>query len=826
MRIDLPLAVLIVALAASPSLAEPASPAAGELAPIDQRFSPADVTEEASFQRHVLPLMGRLGCNGRACHGSFQGRGGFRLSLFGYDFATDREALAGGEKPRVNVNDPRASLILNKPTDENEHEGGERFKKDGWEYRVFHSWIQAGAKNDSNLDVTLTRLEVTPSEIIFSKDGESTALRAVAHWSDGSREDVTPICRFQTNDGAVASITESGKVISTGLGDTHVVVFYDNGITPVPVLRPVSAQAAANYPQVPTPTRIDELVVEKLRKLGVVPSDLCTDAEFLRRASLDLTGTLPPAGEVAAFAADSSPNKRQEKIDELMSRPTYAAWWTTRLCDITGNSAQGLGNNAFRNEESRQWYEWIYDRVEQNVPYDEIVAGIALATSRKPDQSFEEYCAEMGKYYRPNDPASFGEHPTMPHYWSRRTLRMPEERALAFAYTFLGVRLQCAQCHKHPFDQWSQHDFQQFTAFFNGITYGTRTEDRAALEKMNESLGLGARPDNNARRMLPELLSKGKTIPFTEVYVSSRGGPTRTPGQRTSTAGRVITPRVLGGEEVLLSRYNDPREAVMEWMRDKDNPYFARALVNRVWANYFNVGIVEPADDQNLANPPSNAPLLDWLTEEFVAHGYDLKWLHRTITGSRTYQLSWQPNETNRHDERNFSRAVPRRLPAEVVYDALRAATASDKDAAAMIDDVSQRAIGPTGGYLQQGGRTSYALATFGKPARATNCDCERSSEPSLLQTLYLRNDDETLLLVERAGGWVDQAVRQRKGNLDDAALAGLVRDAYLRTVSRMPSEAEAGNALEYVRKAPGTAAGLRDLVWALINTKEFVVNH
>lgn len=883
------------------------------LPPASERFQNGSTTEEPSFQRHLLPLMGRLGCNGRACHGSFQGQGGFRLSLFGYDFKADHDALTQGEHPRVDKNDVAKSLIVFKPTHEDEHEGGQRMEKDSWQFHIFKRWIESGAKDDSAQQARLDRVDVTPNEIQFRKDGEQVQLRAVAVWSNGDREDVTPICRFQTNDGSVATIDENGRVTCTGKGDTHVVVFYDNGITPVPVIQPVAPEVAANYPQVAVPTKIDELVVQKLKKLGVVPSDLCTDEEFLRRVSLDITGTLPVPAEIEAFVADTSPEKRAKKVDELLERPAYAAWWTTRLCDLTGNSAQQMGNNNFRNDESRQWYEWIESRVAKNVPYDELVAGIVLATGRREGQSFAEYCDEMSQYYRKKDPTNFAQHETLPQYWSRRNNRQPEEKALSFAYAFLGVRLQCAQCHKHPFDQWSQTDFQHFQAFFNNIQYNYRPEDKKDRETLLADLGIDTKkPNNEQQKELTNLLNEGKSIPFQEVFVNAKRTPrNNNKDKKNNGAARVVTPKVLGGDELAIGADQvDLRTELMEWMRDKDNPYFAKAIVNRVWANYFNVGIIEPPDDQNLANPPSNEALLQYLTEAFVAHNYDLKWLHREIVMSRTYQLSWRPNATNRLDMRNFSRAVPRRLPAETAYDAIQAATAGTEQLAKLQVTMTDRAIGPTTGY-QGNQKGSYALLTFGKPARATNCDCERSMEPSLLQTLFLRNDGEMLTLIDRNGGWVQEVAKesqaaekaasqnradrlkevdslnkqlakvkqqrsklekgdtkesqealqkvaqrynklerqlgearrqeaQAKVNAEAAAKQqskvdpqvvaqrgpALIREAYLRTVSRTPTADEMAKAQEYLADASSLSTGLRDLMWALLNTKEFIVNH
>ncbi len=820
------------------------------------RFADENVTEVPNFQRHVVPLFGTLGCNGRACHGSFQGRGGFRLSLFGYDFQADYEALLDPSSTRVNREQPLESLILLKPTNADEHEGGLRYAKGSWQYHVFRRWIEGGAKFDAKEVQRLIALEVTPSEIIFHKKGDKFALRAVAVWEDGTREDVTPLCRFQSNDTQIAVIDENGQVTGGDPGDTHLVVFYDKAVVPIPIMRPVSPPVARNYPPVPTPTKIDELVVAKLRKLGVIPSELCTDEEFLRRVSLDLTGTLPLAEEVEQFVNDPDPNKRARKIEELLDSTGYAAWWTTKLCDFTGNNETELVNVLpMRGAASQAWYDWIYQRVKDNVPYDALVAGIVTATSRVEGESYYEFCKNLSDILRPGSGRSFAERPSMPFYWARRNFRQAPERAISFAYAFLGVRIECAQCHKHPFDQWSKHDFEEFAKFFGSVQLAAQAapESRDAYRKILEDLGFkDGRITNQNRNQLIDSLREGKVIPFAEVYVANR--PTSVDRRRrNATAAPERTATLLGGQVVDLNTVNDPREALMEWLRSPDNPYFARAFVNRVWAHYFGVGIVEPPDDHSLANPPSNAPLLDYLTKGFIESGFDMKWVHREILNSRTYQLSWRTNDTNQHDKRNFARAYLRRLPAEVAIDAVRMATASDSEAARMKQERDGRAIAMASPDPRQGNAAStYALTVFGRSTRESNCDCDRSMTPSLLQTIYLQNDSEVLnLLARRQSGWIDQVARQldptrasngRRNRGDtssdsssttasgsqpsDAELQRLIQQAYLRTVSRRPRADELKRAEQYVRESTSPVAGLADLLWALINTKEFIVNH
>lgn len=796
--------------------------------PANQRFETANIDEVPDFRRHVLPLLGRLGCNGRACHGSFQGQGGFRLSLFGYDYQADHRALLESEEPRVNLKSPDESLILYKPTHGDEHGGGERMKVDSWPYHLLQRWIEAGAQGVKEHDPELVRLTITPDELLFSKIGESEYLQVLATWSDGSVEDVTPLCRYQTNDDSIASVDTEGHVTSKGQGDTHIIAFYDNGVAVSQVIQPVSSLIGSRYPTVSAPTRVDELIVNKLRKLGIVPSENCSDSEFLRRVSLDLTGTLPTPEEIKSFLEDTSSDKRTTKIEELLERPTYVARWTTKLCEITGNSPRHFQDQAPPEEYARHWYEWIARRVRENVPYDELVEGIVLGRSREPGESYQAFAEEESAYYRGESPADFTDRKTMPYFWARHNLRLPEERALNFSYAFLGVRIECAQCHKHPFDQWTQQDFQSFTALFNRIGYGIPPDDRKTYQAMIDQLG---DKGNQGQRVQARLkrAQKGQVVPWLEVFLSE-------PGTLVEKKGRVVevpspvAPRVLGGDEFSLDPGEDPRRALMDWMRRSDNPYFSRVFVNRVWAEYFGVGIIHPPDDMNLANPPSNAALLDYLSQGFIEHGFDMKWLHREITNSQTYQRSLKSNETNRFDERNFSRSTARRLRAEVLFDAIAQATANSSELARATTDLEERAIGPRGGALAGRYRfDNYASTVFGRSPREENCDCSASNEPNLLQAIYLQNDKDVVEALNRKNGWLYEISSQRTKNRIDGKsheVDVLIDEAFLRTLSRPAKPEEIERAKTHFTEVGDPVEGLRELLWALLNTREFVTNH
>ncbi len=497
------------------------------------------------------------------------------------------------------------------------------------------------------------------------------------------------------------------------------------------------------------------------------------------------------------------------------------------MCDLLGNTEENLpvgGEQGVRREKSALWYDWVYRRLNDNTAYDQLVEGIVLARSRGVDQTAENYFEEMTSYFREKAPADFSEREWMPYFWTRG--RFTPRQPLRFSYAFLGIRLECAQCHKHPYDQWTKADHDGFKWFFEGV--GNSYSDRKLAEERKKKFGLTADQDSGSyKRLFAKLASQGSPIPWQEVTVTSLERRLAKARRTAKVAGgRVLTPKLLGGEEVLAAELDDSRVPLMEWLRQPENPYFARAIVNRVWANYFGVGIVDPPDDMNLANPASNEPLLDYLAREFVAQGYDLKWLHREITTSHAYQRSWLPNETNGMD-RNFSRALVRRLPAEVACDALVQATAADQRLAALQSDpatVRDRAIGISSGYS---GRYDgqYAVNLFGKPPRDGICDCDRSSEPSLLQTIYLRNDAELLSRLDHKEGWLKQIAARGNPwlsvNEDDA-----IQQAYLRTFSRPPTASELDTARQHVHQAADAASGLRDLLWALLNSKEFILNH
>ena len=907
----------------NPTPADSSSKKSGAITKLSERFAKSDTKATPDFQKHVVPLLGRLGCNGRACHGSFQGRGGFQLSLFGYDFKADRDAMWEENSGRVDLDDIDESLILAKPSDADMHEGGKRFDVGSWQHHVLRRWVENGAKYNDKKLLKLTELEVLPSEIVFKSDDQNIDLQVLAKWEDGTVEDVTELCRFSSNNDAVAVVDENGLVKSGEQGDTHVVVYYDKAVVPVPVMRPMGPKTT---PQA-TSKIVDQLIQNKLQKLGVRPSDLCTDSEFIRRASLDITGILPTGERVRAFLADRSPDKRNELVEELLASPGYSAWWATRFSDWTGNSEEQL-NNALpvRGAGTKIWHEWLRLRLEQNMPYDEIIEGIVTAKSRDDGESYIDYCKSMTSACKPGNETEFAKREGMPLYWARRNFAKPEERAIGFAYTFLGVRIECAQCHKHPFDQWSKNDFEEFSKLFAPMRYNqnnVQPDAKSTREKLLAAITDGKKlRGGELRKAVYAAAKENKVLPFGELLVNTRSVSAKAKKARAAAKkkGRKVPPlnipsgTILGGEKMQLDK--DPRPALMKWLRSPGNPYFAKAIVNRVWSNYFGIGIVNPTDDMNLANPPSNAELLDYLAVEFVKHDFDLKWLHREIIFSDAYQRSADTNSSNKMDRTNFSHHIPRRLPAEVVYDSVVLATGSDQNATQVRSNVDTMAIAD--GKARNKNRGDYALQVFGQSIRETNCDCDRSDSPSLLQSVYLRNDSEMHKRLGDKTGWVAQACQslgvpgprgafdakqagmerqaiqlrkqivsrinavnkipkeRRKKSVDSMqkqyknatkrmeklgytipplkdllknpnawlkadldrkvkksglgvtskSVEQLVDDLYLRTLSRFPDDEEKQISLTFIKDSNTQAAGFESLLWALVNTKEFIISH
>jgi hypothetical protein len=760
--------------------------------------------KEVSFERHVASLLGKLGCNAGACHGSFQGKGGLYLSLFGYSPEKDYLALTrDGMGRRLNPADPDQSLLLLKATARVPHGGGKRCDKGSWPYQVLRTWIAQGARGDTTGEVR--HVEVSPATYRFARPGETVQLTVRVEFADGSRADLTPFSDFRVKDDTIADVSPLGEVRGLRPGDSPVVISYRGNLVTARVLVPTPVTNDFIYPEITAENFIDRAVFAKLRQLNVVPSDLCNDATFLRRVTIDTIGTLPSPEEVRAFLADRRPDKRIRKIDALLAHPLHAALWATKLSDVTGNNVEVMdGEPTVRARRSKMWHDWFRQRIATNVPYDEIVRGILCATSRE-GQAVERWIEQevtLSQQAAKGFDSDYARRPTLDLFW-RRTIGddfFPlDQMAELTAAAFLGVRLECAQCHKHPYDRWTQTDYRAFANVFGQVKVGGSPEVTAATANL-----LAER-----RRRPPE--KAGPPIPrLREVYVSNHL-PRRLPDPRTQDE---LKPRALGGP--ILDGDGDHREQLFRWLVQPDNPFFAPSFVNRVWAHYFGRGLVEPVDNFSAANPPSNPELLDALAKEFVTSGYNLRRLEWAILSSRTYQLSALPNATNRSDRTNHSHAAVRRMMAEVVVDVLSAALGAAEDlgpdaapGSHAIEVAPNRVRAP---------HLARVFRVFGRPARTATCNCERSMEPAVPQTLFLMTDPELLKRIET--GRLQKLLAANQSDED------VLEELFLATLSRFPDEAEKRAALEHLQTARDRRTGFVDLTWALINTREFILNH
>jgi len=759
--------------------------------------------EKVDFDRHVASLFGRLGCSAGACHGSFQGRGGLTLSLFGNDPARDYATLTRSALGRrVDVIEPDRSLVLLKPTGQVPHEGGQRFTAGSWEYRVIRAWIAAGANRDP-AQAAVERIEIRPGELNLERPGGTGRLAVVARFADGTQIDVTPFCDLRARDDAIAELARSGEVRGLRPGDTSVVASYNGQLASARVSVPTGRVVAV--PEVPAGDVIDREVLAKLAALGITPSRPAADAEFLRRVTLDVIGTLPSPQEVRAFLADPAGDKRSKKIDELLAHPMHAALWATRFLDITGCDVSALeGPSDLRPRRARMWHDWFRRRFAENIPYSEIARGVITATSRDGASADTWVVREAARMIalKQGFATDYASKPGLDLYWRRFAgddYIAVEPLAERTAAAFLGVRIECAQCHKHPFDRWTQADYRAFANIFADVQFGLSPEGLSATARL-----LDQRRKADPNGTLPPIPR------LRETYVSDR------PSRRLAdpATGRPYTPKALGGAELPSS--GQPRGQFFAWLTAPDNPYFAPNFVNRVWAAYFGAGLVEPVDGFSVANPPSNARLLDALAARFLAQRFDIRALERSILNSGAYQRSSEPTDGNRDDRGNFAHAEPRTMMAEVLVDALYQAVGIPGDfgqdaphGARAIEIATNHVASPD---------LARVFRVFGRPARVAVCDCERPNKPALPQTLFLMTD---AALVEKI-----KSGQVKAHAASTCCEADAVEELFLATLSRLPDYDETRFALDCMRARADRASGLADVLWALINTREFILNH
>lgn len=759
--------------------------------------------EEVDFERHVMAMAGRMGCNAGSCHGSFQGRGSFRLSLFSFDFDMDHEAIV----ELVDTDDADASYLLEKPTLQTEHGGGKRFETGSWQYRVFRDWIAAGAERTAGSG-EVVELEAVPQTVRFRGPGTSAQLKVMATFADGAKENVTAFCDFRVKDDYVAELGEGGLVRSHYPGDTSIAISYLGHVRAARILVPASVPQNFIYPKYEIASYVDRAVDSRLRQLNIVPSPVTSDAEFLRRVTIDTIGSVPSPEEVREFLADTSPQKRSKKIDELLNNPLHAALWATRLSDVTGNDTDSLEQP--REKRSRMWHDWLRVRLERNAGWDEIVRGILTATSRggTDPQEWVRTTTELDNTARSSFETDYADRETLDLYWSRRNVNL-EQLSEQTAAAFLGVRLQCCRCHKHPYDQWTQSDYRAFANAFGQVKLGASPAAQAAIQAENQR-----RQGMPQNQRLPQLR---------EVFVDV-GNPRRLNDPNTN---RPLAPKSPGGPE--LDPSADTRVELVEWMLEPQNPFFARAFVNRVWEHYFGRGIVHPVDDFSVGNPPSNETLLATLADDFVRRGFDIRHIERVILNSRTWQSSAIPNDTNIHDRSNFARAYPRRLMAPVLVDVLNASLGVEQQFTADALE-GERAIQVASTQVRDGNLRSV-FRIFGRSDRKSACDCDGSQDPSLSQTLYMMTDGTLMQRIRngRLRGLLSVGGRMQRlqnGDIAQEELGEVLDEMSLALFSRYPTPAERRRTVEHVMRGDNGFESMVDVVWAMVNSREFILNH
>ncbi len=707
-----------------------------------------------SFVHDIVPILTKADCNTGACHAkAVTGQRGFVLSLLGFETQEDYEHIVKeGKGRRVFAPAPDQSLLVLKAANIVPHGGGVRLEPGSKNYNKLVQWIKEGMVYENESDGKLTSLEVKPQRMSMEVNTEQP-LKVIAHFSDGSSEDVTEMALFEPNDKSMAETDDEGlvKVLDVP-GNVAVMVRYAGKVSVSNISIPLGAPVESLPP---SKNFIDELVFSNLKAIGVPPSPVCDDATFLRRVSLDIGGRLPTKEESAEFLASKDPLKRELAIETLLSSPDYADYfankWTALLKNQRESKADIVANFAF--------HSWVRDGMLANKPYDEMVRQILGATG------------------------TIVANPAVAWY---KRVKEPNQQLEDVAQLFLGVRMQCAQCHHHPFEKWSQHDYYSFAAFFSQV---------------------GRKPTPIA----------GEDLIF------HKRGVAKLENKKTLAP---VTPAALGQEALEIPPDDDPRLRLADWMSEKDNPFFAKALVNRYWKHFFKRGLVEPEDDIRDTNPATNPELLDALAMHFVENGFDLKEIITVITSSNTYQLSAFPNEHNAVDRQNFSHYYPKRMQAEVLLDAVDMLTGAKTDFANLPSGT--RAISlPDNSY-----NSSPFLKVFGRPEGASVCECERVQSSSLAQSLHLMNSSDVKGKLTKAGGQAD--VLSKPEAKDEVG----IRDIYLTAFSREPTAEEMTIAKGHLVKPrtdtndkpvnPQLAKrqGYEDLIWAIMNTKEFLYNH
>ena len=715
----------------------------------------AEPSGQVSFVNDVVPLLTKSGCNTGVCHAKAgSGQNGFQFSLLGFEPQEDFEHLVNeGRGRRLFPASPEQSLLLLKATGIVPHGGGVRLEPNSKSYDLLLGWIRQGANYDGDSAPKLIAFEVVPREGSVNPN-ETQQLTAVARYSDGSQREVTDLALYEANDRAMAEVNGSGLIHFSDIpGKAAIMLRYQGRVA----VYNASIRMAATVDSLPPSKNfVDDFVFANLKAIGVPPSPVCDDATFLRRVTLDMAGRLPTEEEASAFFVSQETNKRDQVIDALLRSPDYADYfankWTALLKNRRDDASDLKSNFAF--------HAWIRDSLLANKPYDQLVRELLAATG-----------TVIG------NPAVA---------WYKR-VKEPKEQLEDVAQLFLGVRMQCAQCHHHPFERWSQDDYYSLSAFFSQV---------------------GRKPSN----------TRGEDLIF-----HKRGIATA----KNIKTGAALKPAALGDSIPEIAADEDPRLKLVDWMASKANPFFAKALVNRYWKHFLQRGLVEPEDDIRDTNPATNPELLAALEKHFIDSSFDLKSLVRVITQSNAYQLSSTPNQYNIADRQNYSRYYPRRLQAEMLLDAIDAVTESQTDFPNLPSGTRAIAL-PDNSY----NRASPFLKVFGRPESESVCECERVQSSSLAQSLHLINAGDVKAKLNQQNGRADRLAKEARPTEEK------VRELYRAAFAREPRADELQIALEYLAEVRTDAAGqpldsaqsnrlnMQDLIWALINTKEFLFNH
>ena len=711
----------------------------GKAIQIPAKVQNAEVIPPISYTLDVMPIFLKTNCNTGSCHGAARGKDGFRLSLYGFDINGDYTRITRDfSSRRINLAFPEDSLLLTKGAGVVPHTGGTRFRKGDELYETVHEWLRSGALLDQGEIPTVTKVDIYPKGAVLNGEGAQQKISVRAYYSDGTDRDVTHLAYFSSNNDNSAVIEQDGVVTAQNRGEAFIMARFDTHTVGTHfIVLPKNLQFAWN--ELPENNYIDGHMHNKFKNLRIIPSELCTDEEFIRRVTLDVTGRLPTVEEYNAFLANVDPTKREKLVDELLTRKEFVEIWVMKWAELLTIRT----TNQISYKSMLLYYTWLQERVANNVPMNVMV---------------QELLGSNG--------GTFANAATNYYQNETNTLKVAEN----VAQVFMGMRMQCAQCHNHPFDRWTMDDYYSFAAFFSQI---------------------GRKRGEDPREI---------------IVFNSGSGDVRHP-----VGNRVMAPKFLGGETPDVAG-KDRRQVMANWLASDENPFFAQNLSNIVWAHFFGKGIIQEVDDVRISNPPVNKELIDALSEKLRGYNYDFKKLVRDICTSRAYQLSTKTNETNEKDTTNFSHATLRRMRAEVLLDAITQVTTTSNKFPGLPSGA--RAV-----QIANGNTSTYFLTTFGRAKRETVCSCEVKMEPNLSQALHMLNGDTVNAKITQ-GGLVTTRLSE------EVPHEKIIEEIYIRCMTRKPTEKELTNLMELVGQEENKQQALEDVFWALLNSREFVFNH